>query len=273
MHRTRTSRSTALAALAAVALLAAGCSDDSGDAEAEETETVYVDQDGNPVDPPEVDEGDDPGDDDDEAGPPLTQEQLEVVVLTQENVGQGWTGGAVPTEDDGTAPGCFGEVTAISDSLDQHEVAEYDVEYSYGDSGLPSVASGAVSFAEEAPVAEAFEQLKAALEPCTSVTGTDSDGLTWDVTVTYDDIALGDATDDQINYSARGTISDEDGNSFDVILYSSLVRIGRNVIDISTSDVEDRADLHAEYVKIGVDRFVDVVIDSEPDETTAPAPA
>lgn len=274
MHRIRKSRPAALAALAAAVLLVAGCGDDSDDAGAAETETVYVDQDGNPVDPPENagDEGDE-GDHGDEAGPPLTQEQLEVVVLTQGNLGDGWTGGEAPTEDDGTGPGCFGAISTISDSLDPHEVAEYDVEYSYGDSGFPAVSSGAVSFAEEGPVADAFEEMKAALEPCTSVTGTDSDGLTWDVAVTYDDTVLSDATDDQINYSATGTISDDSGNSFELSLHASLVRIGRNVIDISTSDFEDRSDLHADYVQIGIDRFVDVIIDSEPDETTAPQPS
>ena len=89
----------------------------------------------------------------DDSGPALTQEQLEVVVLTPENVGDGWTGGPVESEDDSVAPGCFGEISAISDSLDPMEVAEHDVEYDFGDTGVPEISSGASSYEDGNAVA------------------------------------------------------------------------------------------------------------------------
>ena len=269
--RRRTARPLgAVAALVLVPLLAAGCGDDGGDAGAEETETVFVDQDGNVID----DDGSE-DDSDDDAGPALTEEQLAVVVLTQENLGDGWTGGPVEDDDDdeGTAPGCFDELGTISDSLDDQEVAEHDAEYSYGETGLPSVESGSVSFVEAAPVAEAFTQIKDVLSTCTTVTGADSNGTEWDVTVTYDDTVVSDATDEQVNYTAAGTLTDTEGNSFEISVHATLVRIGRNVIDITTTAFEDQSVLHDAAVGIGIDRLVSVIIDSEPSETTAPAPA
>ena len=56
-------------------------------------------------------------------------------------------------------------------------------------------------------------------------------------------------------------------------LHQSYVRIGKNVITIGVTDVSDQSALHAAYTQIAIDRFVDVVIDSEPDQTTGPQPA
>src|SRR6186713_1487617 len=95
--------------LALIAFLAVGCGDDEGDPEAQETETVFVDADGNVIEDPTDGDGDG-GDVADDSGPALTQDQLEVVVLTPENVGDGWTGGPVESDDDSVAPGCFGEI-------------------------------------------------------------------------------------------------------------------------------------------------------------------
>ncbi|KAA1429388.1 hypothetical protein [Nocardioides antri] len=257
--------------LALVSLLAVGCGDDGGDADAEETETVYVDTEGNVIDDPS---GEDGGDDvEDDSGPALTQEQLEVVVLTPENVGDGWTGGPVESDEDSEAPGCFGEIETISDNLDPLEVAEHDVEYSYGDSGVPVINSGASSYQDGNAVAQAFEDLDAVLSTCTSVTGTDGEGNTWDMTVSYDDTVVSDATDDQVNVTTSGTFTDPSGSEYDLTIHQSYVRIGKNVITIGVTDFSDQSALQEAYTQIAIDRLVDVITDSEPDETTGPQPA
>jgi hypothetical protein len=261
--------------LALVSLLAVGCGDDGGDAEAQETETVFVDADGNVVDPGGTDSTDsgDGGDVADDSGPALTQEQLEVVVLTPENVGDGWTGGPVESDEDSDAPGCFGEIETISDGLDPLEVAEYDVEYAYGDSGAPQISSGASSYTDGNAVDHAFVALDTALRACTSVTGTDGDGNTWDLSVSADDTAVTDTIDDQINVTASGTLTDTAGTEYELTLQQTYVRIGKNVITIGVTDVNDQSALHAGYTQIAIDRLVVVIIDSEPDLTTGPQPA
>lgn len=240
-------------ALALVSLLAAGCGDDGGGADAQETETVFVDA--------------------DDSGPALTQEQLEVVVLTPENVGEGWTGGPVESDEESDAPGCFADIDAISDGLDPIEVAERDVEYSYGDAGVPQVSSGASSYEDGNAVAQAFVDLEAALAACTSVTGDDGNGNAWDVDVTTDTTVVSDATDDQINVTAAGTLTETDGTVHDVTIHQSYVRIGKNVITLGVTDFSDQSALHAGYTQIAIDRLVDVIIGSEPDQTTGPQPA
>ena len=135
---------TIAGSLAAISVLAVGCGDDDGgEAKPQETETVTV-----------VAE--------DESGPALTQEQLDAVVLTPENVGEGWTGGPVESDEESGAPGCFGEIEAISDGLDPLEVAESDVEYEYGAGGAPSISNGASSYQDLKAVAAAFDQLSTA---------------------------------------------------------------------------------------------------------------
>jgi hypothetical protein len=255
------------ASLVAVSLLAVGCGDDGGEAEAQETETVFVDADGNVID--DQDGGDDSTDD---SGPALTQEQLEVVVLTPENVGDGWTGGPVESDEESDAPGCFGEIKTISDSLDPIEVAEHDVEYTFGDSGLPAISNGASSYEDGNAVAQAFADLDTVLRGCTSVTGEDGDGNTWDMTVTYDDTVVSDATDDQINVTASGTVVDASGNEYELTLHQAYVRVGKNVITIGVTGVSDQSTLQAGYAEIAIDRLIDVIIDSEPSETTGPQP-
>jgi hypothetical protein len=234
-----------------VSLLAVGCGDDAGDAEAQETETVLID----------------------DSGPALTQEQLDVVVLTPENVGDGWTGGTVESDDDSDSPGCFGEIDAISDTLDPIEVAERDVEYDYGDSGPPQITSGASSYQDGNAVAQAFDDLAAVLRECTTVVGTDDEGGSWDLTVTTDETLSTDTIDDQVDVTATGTYTHASGSEFDVTLHQTFVRIGKNVLTVGVSDFEDQSALHDAYVQIAIDRLVAVIIDSEPSQTTGPQPA
>lgn len=261
---------TIAGSLAATSFLTAGCGDDGGEAEAQETETVFVDTDGNVIEGQTDGGGTDAVDD---SGPALTQEQLEVVVLTPENVGDGWTGGPVESDDDGAAPGCFGEISVISDSLDPLEVAEQDVAYEFGDSGVPEINSGASSYQDGNAVAGAFDELSTVLGVCSSVTGTDADGNNWDLSLTTDETLATDTIDDQINVTASGTLTDTAGTEYELTLHQTFVRIGKNVITIGVTDLGDQSELQAGYTEIAIDRLVSVIIDSDPSETTGPQPA
>ena len=62
------------------------------------------------------------------------------------------------------------------------------------------------------------------------MTGPDSDGNTWDLTVSYDETVVSDATDAQINVTASGTLTDTSGTEYELTLHQTYVRIGKNVI-------------------------------------------
>ena len=257
--------------LALIALLAVGCGDDEGDPEAQETETVVVDADGNVIEDQTDGGGTDVADD---SGPALTQEQLEVVVLTPENVGDGWTGGPVESDEDSVAPGCFGEISAISNSLDPLEVAEYDVEYEFGDAGVPEVSSGASSYQDGNAVADGVRRAQHRARR----------------------LHVGDRPRQRRQHLGPGGQHGRDrgqrrhrrpdqrhrvrhprptrpGPSYELTLHQTYVRIGKNVITIGVTDVSDQSELHAGYAQIAIDRLIDVIIDSEPDQTTGPQPA
>jgi hypothetical protein len=259
--------------LALVSLFAVGCGDDSGDAEATETETVVVDADGNVIDGPtdgQDEQGDTPVDD---SGPALTQEQLESAVLAPENVGENWTGGQVESDVESGSPGCFGDIEVISDSLDPIEVAEHDVEYNYT-GGDPSIASGASSYEDGTAVAEAFDGLHEVLGSCTEVVGTDSEGFEWDLDVTYDGTLATDTIDDQVNVTASGTVVDPDGSEFDITLRQSYIRVGKNVLTVGVNSLGgDYSELQTGYTEIAIYRFTSVIIDSEPTTQLGPQPA
>lgn len=269
-NRHRRRHLATVGSLALIALLAVGCGDDEGDPEAQETETVFVDSDGNVIEDETGGGGTDAVDD---SGPALTQEQLDRVVLAPENVGEGWTGGPVESDEEGGAPGCFGEIEAISNGLDPLEVAESDVEYEYGTGGAPSISSGASSYEDGNAVAAAFDELSSVLGACTSVAGTDADGNDWDFSVTTDETLATDTIDDQINVTASGTVTDTAGTEYELTLHQTYVRIGKNVITVGVTDVSDQGEIQSGYTEIAIGRLVSVIIDSEPSQTTGPQPA
>ncbi len=256
--RSRSTRSAswrrlgALTSLAIVAALATGCSDgDDGDADDPETVTVTETADGGT------------------AGA-LSDEQLEQVVLTPENLGEGWTERSTDEEDDSDeGPGCLADIDEVTESVE--EAGEVDKSFVYGDAGVPQVESGASTFDDEGAITNAFDEVQAALTNCTSATGTD-DGTTYDLTLTTDDTAA-EGVDDQVNLVANGTISDASGNNIEISLHLTMARVGSTVVTIGTTDFSDISAAHETYAQIGIDRLIAVVAGEEPAATTAPAPA
>lgn len=275
MHRTlparrRTTRSlVAVAALVLVPMLAAGCGDDSGDAEAEETTTVTVDQDGNVIDGDDGgEEGDDPDDDGDEAIPPLSQEQLDQAVLQPENFSEAWTSEPGDEEPASTGLGCWSDIDALTDSVP--EQAKSAVEISYGDAALPALESEVSAYADEDQLTTLFDDFQAAVAECSTISGTDEDGLTWAVSINSDDTAT-EGVDDQVNLAGSGTVSNGD-QSFDVYLYATFVRRGANLMTVSATDSVDRGAEWGNWRVVALDRFVAVTAGEEPPVATAPDP-
>lgn len=260
-HRSRTARPLAsVAVLALTSVLAAGCGDGDEDAGEVVTETVTV--------TPGQTDGGDTGE---EGAATFTEEQAIAAILQPDNFSDAWS--SEPGSDDDEeepAPGCLGEIDALTEELPK--AAEADSTYEYGDSGAPSVDSGLSAYADEAELVARFDEVQAALVSCTSVTGTDSDGLSYDLTLSADEDVTYDGVDDQINMTASGTVSQGE-ESLEIYLVSTMVRIGANVATIATTHLEDPADLHAVYAEIGVERAVAVATGDEPEATTAPDPA
>lgn len=255
MRRTTRSRSLApIAVLAVVALTAVGCSDDSSDSASDE-ETVVVDQNGQTI-------GGDPS-----TVPPLSADQISQAVLQDDNLGDGWTS-EPSTEDDTAAPGCLADVDTLTEGLE--EQAKGGTEFTYGD--ILTVESTVSAYPDATALAAVFDQVQTAVAACTSVTGPDGDGNTWDITLSSTDDAGFDDVDDQYSISGSGGFTTADGTNVDIYIEQTAVRIGPNVATVSTFDLNPRKTEHDVWAQIAVDRFVAVTEGEEPAATTAPAP-
>lgn len=199
----------------------------------------------------------------------LSEDQLGQAVLQPDNLGDGWT--QEPSEeDDSTSPGCLAEVQAITDAVD--EAAKVAFDYTYGDAGVPLVTSSASAFDDEEVLTSAFEDAKDALSACDTVTGTDSDGTVYNLTLSYDD-TVAEGVDDQVNLTLDGSIT-VNGEDATIAERITMVRLGPNVATTAMVDFGDSSAVAAfdDYRQIAIDRFVAVANGEEPAATTGPAP-
>lgn len=234
-----------VAVLALVSALAAGCSDDGGDSESDAK--------------------------DEKDGPvvALTEEQISEALLQEENLGEGWTSRPAE-EDDGKAPGCLGQADLLVEQLEYQ--AKAGTEFEYGDS-LPTVDTSISAYAAEPSIKAIFDQAQVVLGACTTITGEDTDGNAWDLTMTTTEDVRYDDVDDQLDLSATGTIAEPGGQPVEVYIETTYVRVGPNIAVVATVDVQQRSTEHAAWAEIAVERLVDVAQGDEPEDTTAPAPA
>jgi hypothetical protein len=183
--------------------------------------------------------------------------------------GHRWIDPRLADDEDTTAPGCLADIETLTEGLQKKEKGGTD--FSYGDT--LSVESTVSAYADANGLAAVFDQVQVAIAACTKVTGPDSDGNKWDLTLTTTDDAGYDGVDDQYAVSGSGTFTTSGGQSVDIHLEETAVRIGANVASISTFDVSPRATEHDVWAQIAVDRFVAVANGDEPAATTAPAPS
>lgn len=229
--------------LALVTALAAGCGDDGNDDAAKDDKEVEV--------------------------VALTEEQIAEAVLQPENLGEDWESEPSEEDDETAAPGCFADIDTLTEGLTKVARGGNDLTYSVG---LPTVESTISAYDDEIAIAAVFDQVQTVLEACPSIVGPDGDGNEWDLTLETTDEATYDA-DDQFSASASGTFTQTDGNESQIYIEWTSVRVGPNVGSVTTIDIEPRADEHAVWTQIAVDRLNAVIDGEEPAETTAPAPA
>lgn len=233
-----------VAVLALISALAAGCGDD-GDSNS-----------------------DDKDDDQDTPVVALTADQISQAVLQADNLGDGWVS-EPSSEDEGGAPGCLADVETITEGLEVKDKG--GTVFDYGDSAL-RVESTVSAYPDETTIGGAFDLVMSTIATCTTVSGPDGDGNMWDLTLTTSDEATYDDVDAQYSVSGSGTIAAPNGETLDVYLEQTAVRVGPNVGSISTIDTQSRTAEHAVWAEIAVERLVDVGEGDEPDATTAPAP-
>lgn len=243
-------RLAAVAVLALVATSAAACGDDDADEanDAPSSAASSGDADNTPV---------------------LTEDQLGQVVLAPENFPGDWTQ-EVSEDDDSTGPGCLAEISTITDAVEKTAHVAYD--YTYGEAGVPLVTSSASSFEDHDALVDAFDHVQEVLADCPTVTGTDSDGTEYDVTLTYSDELTSDVVDDQVTLELTGTITTADGDDATISESITMVRMGPNVLTTGMVDLGDPSEVAAadDYAQIALDRLVSVVLGETPEATTGP---
>ena len=200
----------------------------------------------------------------------LSADQVEQAVLSLDNLGEGWKEEDVDDDedDDEDGPGCFGEISKVTEDLDPVEKAEK--KYGYGDQGLPQVNTKVSTFDDADTVAGLFDEVEKTAEGCTDITYSE-DGFDYDLDVrTLTDLDLDDI-DDQFSLTASGTITSGD-DSGKMYLYYTMVRVGPTVASIATTGLQDVNTEQQQVVKVGAARLVAVAAGEEPEATTIPAP-
>jgi hypothetical protein len=103
------------------------------------------------------------------------------------------------------------------------------------------------------------------------VTGPDSEGTEYDLTLDYSDELTSDVIDDQISLDVTGTITDQ-GDDATISESITLVRMGPNVLTTAMVDLGDPTTVAVgdDYAQIALDRLVSVVLGETPDATVGP---
>jgi hypothetical protein len=192
----------------------------------------------------------------------LSEDQLDDVVLSEDNVGPDFTVDE-GDDDDEPSPGCLGALDQVDDVTDNANSSE--VSYAAdNDFGLPSVFSGAASFESTKKVTGLIDDLESAFDDCRQVNETDDDGTTYDLVISTDTEKTSAAGDQQLNIDVNGTIGSE-GLSLPFNLATALVRVDNHLLMVATGDVDEEAiGLVEPLTEIAISRLQSVLDDEEP---------
>jgi hypothetical protein len=198
----------------------------------------------------------------------LGEAEATTALLTEGNLNGKFTASADESDDD-DAPGCMQGVTEVlGDDDDAENTAERDFTSADTSVGI-FVSSKVLSYKSEDEAEKAIGDVQKALEACTAVTETDSEGFSYDLKVDSDDEKSADSADDQVNALASGPVTAKDATGqSNVSLYLSLVRVGNNItaVTASTFDSELPGPI-TDLVEVVVDRLAAVVDGKTPDES------
>lgn len=254
MPTTAMRRTLGVATCLPLLALATACGDDGGDAG--DVETVVVTT--TPSAPPTTDA----------PVPPLTQAQLDTAVLAAENLSDGWQADTSTSNIGIGDIGCLNMVPSAPTELFT-DLAR--AEYAFEGDAWASILSAAGTFADESAATAFVDSAQEEAAACTSVSVTDSDGTTWDGSVTSTEATSNPAVDDQLAISFEGTFATDDGFDSDITLRYAVSRIGPNVALFLSISFNEYAYLdHDAYLQIALDRFVAVASGDTPPATVGP---
>ena len=203
---------------------------------------------------------------------PLTAKQANQVLLTADNLGEGYETDE-PGDDGSTPP--FGCLTALDDFDQDVDAVEADAKFAFQPDttlGVPEVVNETLSFDTVAAAESFMSDFTDAFDNCSTVDERSENGIGVKLDVTLDDQqSTGADVDDQTNLRATGTFTyDDTALKFTVVM--TLVRVSNNVIAVLTTDMAglDEVDpLVAEYTRLVVDRLDAVTSGNEPPTDTA----
>ncbi|MFL6060687.1 MAG: hypothetical protein ACJ72E_05615 [Marmoricola sp.] len=199
----------------------------------------------------------------------MTAGQVATSVIALEDLGTGFKVDSSPDDNSKTNFGCLEGL----DSLDKNKIkAPRSKETDYAadsEIGVPAVFSKVGSFATADTAASILTKFKAAVDGCTSVDATDTDGFHVKLTVTTDETTSGPGATRQVNMTASGTGTTQ-GLTFPFGIRMSAIQVGNDITLVGFvsfgNDIKPEAD---KICSIALERLVAVLDGKKP----SPAPA
>ncbi|MGH1564687.1 hypothetical protein [Mumia sp. DW29H23] len=183
----------------------------------------------------------------------LTEDQLEQVLVTLDDLPEGFVESAGSTDGDGSARASLNDAECLAglDLGDADEAATAEV--SFDRVGLLTITSTATSYADD--VATAFDETRDAIASCSEVEVSADNGSGFKGTLDSDDTAASDDVDAQINVRLTGT---QQPTGQPVEITFGLARIGNDVVSVSAEGLGGPSgESFQELMRATTDRLAD----------------
>jgi hypothetical protein len=209
----------------------------------------------------------------------LSEAQAQEVLLTAENLGEGYE--SDPDEDDdGSEEPPLGCLDAIGDFDKDVDGVDAKARFAFEPgttAGVPEVTNGALSFETVAEATAFMEGFTDTFADCHTVEERAGNGVEVNFDVGLDDDRLVELEiDEQVNLRADGSFS-SDGGALKFSVAMSVVRVQNNVVAVLTADMaglDTVGPLSDEYTRIAVDRLTAVAGgQAAPDDTATVTPS
>jgi hypothetical protein len=204
----------------------------------------------------------------------LSDQQAQEVLLTAENLGEGYESDPDQDEEGGEEPplGCLDAIGDFDKDVDGVDARSHFAFQPQTTAGVPEVTNGVLSFETVAEAGAFMERFTDTFADCHTVEERAENGVAVNVDVSLDDDQLAELeVDEQANLRADGSFSSDDlALEFSVAM--SVVRVQNHVVAVLTADLaglETVEPLSEEYTRIAVDRLTAVADGQAPPEDTA----
>lgn len=251
-------RATAAAAVLSLSLVLAACGGDDAE-EGTDDPTSSATTDSGDDDASETPDDETGGDDTEDDGQALGEDELEQALLTLDDLPGGYQDDPDDGDDDGGAfeGSCLEEIDDIFDADEEAETA-YLLPGDAGQSGVRSVVQ---SYADEQQLVTAIQEFSETVAACPEATGTNEEGLAFDLQVESDQTVSLTGVDEQARVAVSGTITT--GELELAVSYGyNAARIAGDLVIINTLDLGeiDAAIVEQtdELAQVSVDRLAEV---------------